>query len=606
MDIFPLYRVDQLVEDVSLRIMLMNELDKLALREAKNLVSQMNGVQVLDDWSPVSDFVAVLPIQLELVGVSATEPMPKYTNWNVCIDFAKDTWGKVQIFPSLDNGIKTTFEHQQFNGRTHPNIPVRSGNICSLTAIHGLAISRNALSSEPKSTIERICWHVGRALDWVKAAADGTLSQKGDPFEMPDFDTGAYTPKILSYNEDNSSFQKWNAVQDRYGIVKISKINDVFILRDFQDKKGLVSLFAPAWGLNITGLSDNHKAVWLRLFDMPVIKNWQVPYTFSELHEALNNQGIDLKAILREVLKNFNYPGECFLFMGIPIPRVIGEEASRYHWQALKIGPAVNKLIGRAQLIISHSQTHSKIPWFQRCENWNGEDLLNRGAISVPLKKKKLVIVGCGAFGSCIAEQLVRMGCNELVLVDGDLLEPGNLVRHVLDINDIYKYKAIALAERLNRINPGANVKGFSESLPSENKDLLLSIMDADLIIDATANDEVLNLINSLKAKEDCIFITSSIGLHAKKLFLYSCRIDGFDVGAFIKWFEPYRVEQHKLAEEEKLPRGVGCWHPLVPAPLNRLLVLAGISVELIEQIVNEKSTLPVSVCHTLDLPIKS
>ena len=80
-------------------------------------------------------------------------------------------------------------------------------------------------------------------------------------------------------------------------------------------------------------------------------------------------------------------------------------------------------------------------------ENWNENELYNRGKLHSNVASSAILQIGAGAVGSTIAELLVRTGQNELTIVDDDRLLAGNLVRHTLNIGDIYKPKAEALAK---------------------------------------------------------------------------------------------------------------------------------------------------------------
>ncbi|MCK5221518.1 MAG: ThiF family adenylyltransferase, partial [Candidatus Aminicenantes bacterium] len=48
------------------------------------------------------------------------------------------------------------------------------------------------------------------------------------------------------------------------------------------------------------------------------------------------------------------------------------------------------------------------------------------------LSSKKVVLIGCGALGTNIANLMVRAGVGEILLVDRDFVELGNLHRQVL------------------------------------------------------------------------------------------------------------------------------------------------------------------------------
>src|SRR3954468_5706789 len=72
------------------------------------------------------------------------------------------------------------------------------------------------------------------------------------------------------------------------------------------------------------------------------------------------------------------------------------------------------------------------------------------------LGSSRVLLIGCGALGTVIAEQLARAGVGFLRLFDRDVCELPNLQRQTLfeesDATDGIP-KAIAAAERLRRIN---------------------------------------------------------------------------------------------------------------------------------------------------------
>lgn len=66
----------------------------------------------------------------------------------------------------------------------------------------------------------------------------------------------------------------------------------------------------------------------------------------------------------------------------------------------------------------------------------------------------RLHIIGCGAIGSTVAENLVRFGLTNIALYDFDVVEPQNIANQMFRQIDIGKPKVEALAEMLCDINP--------------------------------------------------------------------------------------------------------------------------------------------------------
>ncbi len=68
--------------------------------------------------------------------------------------------------------------------------------------------------------------------------------------------------------------------------------------------------------------------------------------------------------------------------------------------------------------------------------------------------QERLHIIGCGAIGSTVAENLVRFGLTNITLYDFDYVEPHNIANQMFRQIDIGKTKVEALAEMLCDINP--------------------------------------------------------------------------------------------------------------------------------------------------------
>lgn len=68
--------------------------------------------------------------------------------------------------------------------------------------------------------------------------------------------------------------------------------------------------------------------------------------------------------------------------------------------------------------------------------------------------KSRVHIIGCGAIGSTIAENLVRFGITNIALYDFDRVEAHNIANQMFRNTDIGKLKIEALADMLCEINP--------------------------------------------------------------------------------------------------------------------------------------------------------
>jgi molybdopterin/thiamine biosynthesis adenylyltransferase len=119
------------------------------------------------------------------------------------------------------------------------------------------------------------------------------------------------------------------------------------------------------------------------------------------------------------------------------------------------------------------------------------------------LVKKKVGIAGCGSLGSKIAASLARSGVGEFVLVDDDIMRPGNLIRHELDADSLGAHKAEALETRLKAVAVGVKVSARRVALGGqESSGSTESVLDelarCDLVIDATADPQAFNFVASV------------------------------------------------------------------------------------------------------------
>lgn len=68
--------------------------------------------------------------------------------------------------------------------------------------------------------------------------------------------------------------------------------------------------------------------------------------------------------------------------------------------------------------------------------------------------KERIHIIGCGAIGSTLAENLARFGLEKITLYDFDVVESHNIANQMFTSSDIGKLKVDAVAEFLRKINP--------------------------------------------------------------------------------------------------------------------------------------------------------
>jgi molybdopterin-synthase adenylyltransferase len=120
----------------------------------------------------------------------------------------------------------------------------------------------------------------------------------------------------------------------------------------------------------------------------------------------------------------------------------------------------------------------------------------------------RVVVVGCGATGTVIANHLARAGVGQLTIVDRDFIELNNLQRQLLfDEDDLAANlpKAVAAERKLQAINSGIHVRGIVTDVNAENVEELID--GASLVMDGTDNFETRYLLNDACLKHDLPWI---------------------------------------------------------------------------------------------------
>lgn len=90
---------------------------------------------------------------------------------------------------------------------------------------------------------------------------------------------------------------------------------------------------------------------------------------------------------------------------------------------------------------------------WDRVERLLGEDVL------AFLRTRTVGIIGLGSGGSFVAVSLAMSGIGRFILIDDDVIEPTNVVRHAADLRYLNRPKVEAVAELIKQRNPAAEVQ---------------------------------------------------------------------------------------------------------------------------------------------------
>lgn len=569
------------------------------LRAGRRALEGVAGVEVFEDfvWLPAHRSWGI-GIQLT---ITARGPRRlDVTRWYVVVE-EPYPWGKIYVYPALEGGIKETFHHQRHN-KSQAGLPFRSGAICVQSGLQSL--DRRSLDLEPIDVHEKLRWNVERAIAWVWAASADELTLPGEPFELPDFPVADAQKIRVAFNETSETFADWSRTDARWGTLTLvgSVERRIFHVLSFDSEEGQPLIVRP-WGTFIDEMPRTRRGVWLRLDGTPALEPWRAPTTWSELRTACKSHGVDLDQTLRRLLPRVRDKIEHLALVGFPIPHRSGEPVAQYRWQGfllpgLEPRPARGFRAGDRGLWVRDRLKHFgpdvTIDWLQS-ENWSMDDLTSRGALSKALREQRVLLIGAGALGSVIAELLVRGGVQDLVIVDGEDLEAGNLVRHTLTILDVGKPKAPALATRLNAAAPHARVRGFKVRFPGLDAEVCAFAESCTLVVDCTASDQVAHReLEQFRWGGPRVFVSLSLGFEARRLFCFVAKVEQFPSATFIEMTTPWLLHERGEHAGRELPReGVGCWSPVFPARFDDIWSFAALGLKRIERAVSEPPPSP-------------
>ncbi len=128
----------------------------------------------------------------------------------------------------------------------------------------------------------------------------------------------------------------------------------------------------------------------------------------------------------------------------------------------------------------------------------DGQALISRATVG---------IVGVGGTGSPTAEQLVRLGVQDLILVDPDVLEPSNIARvygtfasqmhrPALRFGDRHLWKAKVVSAHLKKINPKVKARVICENVVQT--EVALALRDRDFLFLCTDDHWGRSIVNQI------------------------------------------------------------------------------------------------------------
>lgn len=377
-----------------------------------------------------------------------------------------------------------------------------------------------------------------RVEQWMRAAGKGEL----DPDDAPLHPPVAYTTSSTTFvvRADTPTGIADDGIW--IGRADLRKVRD-----DRFDLVGWTKL--DDWGDTDPG----HPIAATILFDKPLATEF--PTKVDDLIELVENAGLSF-GLLYSLLRLFSLVGSeeepAYFVLGAPMRRKAAGEPLKQHLTVWEIGPDTLKTL-RAMVRSKGDDEAARdelVKWMVKAGvRWcdvleDRSEIVNRrdgGTLLATLSEKRVLLLGCGALGSAVAEMVLRSNAAKLHLVDHGIVKPGILVRQRYADSDIGLEKANALQAHLQAIGLECVVTADKRNLANQ----ALSRFDFkewDLVIDATASASATHRIEEeLKAQSLPIpMLSMSISAAAEN-------------GSVLVKMPQYRGGPHHIARQAKL-----------------------------------------------------
>ena len=188
--------------------------------------------------------------------------------------------------------------------------------------------------------------------------------------------------------------------------------------------------------------------------------------------------------------------------------------------------------VGKLPMLVREMETGGWMATPYRVRSLSQESLVPRAGGSLDLKRKSVLLVGCGSVGCEIALRLTSSGVGHLTISDPDKFSEENLYRHILSVKDIGRCKTKALAEMMVLKYPWANIMHWHKPLEKLRKSD--ELRKFDLVVIAIGSPTV------------------------ERVFAEFCHRSAIAVPVINCWLEGYGIGGHAILT---VPGTKGCWY---------------------------------------------
>lgn len=311
---------------------------------------------------------------------------------------------------------------------------------------------------------------LGNIRRWFNKNSIGELHESDRPMEIY-FQTQEFC-SLLNENEDNASFVKFEQI-----FAGCSRLG-------FTNKRSEATHFYLPMIADVT-IAQNMAILPTVMSELKTLKMKDGKSLYESIDSIVANtasrdNSLPILVILflpeRKMLSTSTDRTELFMFR-IHVPAC--EIYKRYRTLRIENPDAYTEWYDNIKISIACLLPPPHLLWNRDCNNKNS---------NLP-KLQKITIVGTGTLGSNIMDSIVRKGiCENLAIVDSDVLLPHNVARHVLTPKDVMLRKASSLKKHYSGIC-GQKIISIDKNyfeLGLKEKNILFS--EAELILDVSTS----------------------------------------------------------------------------------------------------------------------
>ena len=207
--------------------------------------------------------------------------------------------------------------------------------------------------------------------------------------------------------------------------------------------------------------------------------------------------------------------------------------------------------------------------------------ILRAGPDAPDLRNVTATLFGAGALGGHVATALAASGLGFLNLVDGDVLLPGNVVRHVSGHDQVGMDKVQVVHRVIGGHAPWTEVTEFQES-PMTPGEIRARISNTDIVVDATGNGAFAPAL-AMVAQQDGVPLVSGALYRGGNIARVQRQVLPGDTAIHLREEgEQYPLIPQGDDHEDLAAPALGCSAPVNNAPPASVMACASLMVQVV------------------------